>query len=280
MAAAWGPEPIWKSATIVENKPACPSGKSVSLVIEVDTDTASQYTIPGQYVQVRPLDDTTTKPLFLAMASAPKNNDENDDNENDATTLFEFIIKKTDGNEWITSLTKNKSNEDAVVVQVSQVLGKGFPVDENLNGFKYDFPTQNILLFATGSGIAPIKAAMEFPGFLKNNNGRKCRLYYGEQTADDLCCTTLFQSWEDAGYQVVPVLSQEEAATTTTPATSVSSASTSSRCEYVQNALEEDGVPIPRNSGALLCGHKTMAESVSEILRTAGVFEGRILTNF
>jgi phage baseplate assembly protein W len=48
----------------------------------------------------------------------------------------------------------------------------------------------------------------------------------------------------------------------------------------VQNALEEDGVAIPRNSGALLCGQKNMAESVSEILKTAGVFEGRILTNF
>lgn len=39
-------------------------------------------------------------------------------------------------------------------------------------------------------------------------------------------------------------------------------------------------VPIPRNSGALLCGMKGMAESVTDILSRAGVFEGRILTNF
>ena len=52
------------------------------------------------------------------------------------------------------------------------------------------------------------------------------------------------------------------------------------RSGYVQNALEEDGVPIPRNSGALLCGMKGMAESVKDILLKADVFEGRILTNF
>ena len=52
------------------------------------------------------------------------------------------------------------------------------------------------------------------------------------------------------------------------------------RSGYVQNCLEEDGVPIPRNSGALLCGTKGMAESVKDVLTKAGVFEGRVLTNF
>ena len=45
-------------------------------------------------------------------------------------------------------------------------------------------------------------------------------------------------------------------------------------------ALEEDGVDIPRNSGALLCGMKGMTESVKDILTKAGVFEGRVLFNF
>ena len=52
------------------------------------------------------------------------------------------------------------------------------------------------------------------------------------------------------------------------------------RSGYVQTCLEEDGVPIPRNSGALLCGMKGMAESVTDVLTKAGVFEGRVLTNF
>eukprot|EP00541_Cyclophora_tenuis_P016061 CAMPEP_0116567130 /NCGR_PEP_ID=MMETSP0397-20121206/14830_1 /TAXON_ID=216820 /ORGANISM="Cyclophora tenuis, Strain ECT3854" /LENGTH=165 /DNA_ID=CAMNT_0004094075 /DNA_START=1 /DNA_END=498 /DNA_ORIENTATION=+ len=156
-------------------------------------------------------------------------------------------------------------------LQISQVLGAGFPVEEGL-GFKYDFPTQNILLFAAGSGIAPIKSAME-SGQLNLSNkdgglgGRTARLYYGVQTPDDLCYTDKFAEWETMGFEVVPVLSQPPD-------------DWQGRTGYVQNALEEDGLPIPRNSGALLCGMKGMTESVKDLLTQAGVFEGRILTNF
>ncbi len=97
--------------------------------------------------------------------------------------------------------------------------------------------------------------------------GRTARLYYGVQTAEDLCFVDKFPEWENLGFQVVPVLSQP-------------STEWNGRTGYVQNCLEEDGVPIPRNSGALLCGMKGMAESVKDILTKAGVFEGRILTNF
>ena len=45
-------------------------------------------------------------------------------------------------------------------------------------------------------------------------------------------------------------------------------------------ALIIQGVQIPRNSGALLCGVKGMAESVTSMMVESGVFEGRVLTNF
>ena len=48
----------------------------------------------------------------------------------------------------------------------------------------------------------------------------------------------------------------------------------------MQEALKTDGIPIPRNSGALLCGMKDMVEPVKEQLAAAGLFEGRALTNF
>jgi CDP-4-dehydro-6-deoxyglucose reductase len=127
-----------------------------------------------------------------------------------------------------------------------------------------------VLLFAQGSGIAPIRAAME-SGQLQTaspgQGGRTARLYYGERTPDDLCFVADFPKWEAAGFEVVPVLSQAPD-------------SWNGRSGYVQTVLEEDGVPIPRNSGALLCGMKAMADSVREILLKAGVFEGRVLTNF
>lgn len=244
----WGPDPIWSSAKVVSNTAACPSEASVSLVMEVPPETAAEYKVPGQYVQVRLNEDT--KPLFLAIASAPS----------PENASFEFLVKKTEGNEWATLLGEGDA------LEVSQVLGNGFAMEENLDGYKFDFPTQNVLLFAAGSGIAPIKAAME-SGDLGIDNGRTARLYYGERTPNDLCFTSDYKKWEESGIQVVPVLSQPPD-------------SWQGRSGYVQNALEEDGVPIPRNCGALLCGQKGMAESVTDTLTKAGVFEGRILTNF
>lgn len=245
----WGPDPVWSSAKLTSNTDACASGVCVTLTVEVGEENAKEYAIPGQYVQVRLNGDT--KPLFLAIASPPEEGG-----------IFEFLVKKTDGNEWITDASAGTS------VEVSQVLGGGFPMEENLNSLKYDFPTQNCMLFAAGSGIAPIKAAIE-SGLLQtgDSGGRTARLYYGERTPDDLCFVEDFTKWEAAGVEVVPVLSQP------TP-------EWEGRSGYVQNALEEDGVPIPRNSGALLCGMKGMAESVKDVLTKAGVFEGRVLTNF
>lgn len=248
----WGPEPVWASATVTENEKACKSGSCVSIHVDVPADTAAEYATPGQYVQVRLNEET--QPLFLAIASAP-------DKEN---ASFEFLIKKTDNNDWITAA------ESGLTVEVSQVLGNGFPMDENLEGHKYDFPTQNVLLFGAGSGIAPLKAAIE-SGQLNVNKalkgGRTARLYYGVQNADELCFVDSFGKWELNGVQVVPVMSQPPS-------------DWEGRTGYVQAALEEDGVAIPRNSGALMCGMKGMAEAVKDVLIKAGMFEGRILTNF
>eukprot|EP00526_Cylindrotheca_closterium_P017880 CAMPEP_0113610856 /NCGR_PEP_ID=MMETSP0017_2-20120614/5247_1 /TAXON_ID=2856 /ORGANISM="Cylindrotheca closterium" /LENGTH=305 /DNA_ID=CAMNT_0000519767 /DNA_START=44 /DNA_END=961 /DNA_ORIENTATION=+ /assembly_acc=CAM_ASM_000147 len=247
----WGPDPIWSAGSVTASEAANESGSTVRITVQVPPETAAEYKTPGQYVQMILNEDT--KPLFLAIASAP-------DAEN---AYFEFLIKKTDNNGWITDAAVGSQ------VQISQVLGNGFPMEENLEGFKFDFPTQNVLLFAAGSGIAPLKAAME-SGQLNvggGGGGRTARLYYGVQTSEDLCYVEDFAKWEQMGFQVVPVLSQP-------------GPEWGGRTGYVQNCLEEDGVPIPRNSGALLCGMKGMAESVTAILTKAGVFEGRVLTNF
>jgi NAD(P)H-flavin reductase len=245
----WGPDPIWSTSEIESITIGNLSKESSKVTVTIPAETAADFKVAGQYVQVRP--DEDTKPLFLAISSPPEA-------EN---ARFEFLIKKTDDNTWI-------SDRDASVgsVQVSQVLGGGFPMEAELEALKYDFPCQNVLLFAAGSGIAPIRAAIE-SGDLKTSGARTARLYYGVRTEKDLCFVDRFPLWEKAGVEVVPVLSQP-------------SDSWKGRTGYVQNALEEDGVPIPRNTGALMCGMKGMAEAVTDILTKAGVFEGRVLTNF
>jgi len=243
----WGPDPIWSTAEVESSGAANQSGGSVAVTLKVPPETAAEYKTGGQYVQVRAGEDT--KPLFLAIASPPS----------EENARFEFLIKKTDDNGWMTDAAVGSA------LEISQVLGGGFPVETEVNSLKYDFPCQNVLLFAAGSGIAPIRAAIE-SGDLQSA-GRTARLYYGVRSEEDLCFVEKFADWESCGFEVVPVLSQP-------------SPSWQGRTGYVQNALEEDGVPVPRNSGALLCGQKGMAESVKSFLTKAGVFEGRVLTNF
>lgn len=233
--------------------------------------------------------DDNAKPIFLAMASAPtgippkpispsakKTKDADIAAGPEPTTTspvpgtWEFLIKKTDNNDWITSASPGSS------ISISQVMGSGFAMRENLEGFKYDFPTQNILLFATGSGIAPIRSAIESNQLniaKMNSGGRTCTLYYGVRTPDDMPYVSKFPEWEAMGVQVVPVVSQPDMPC-------ASGTVWNGRTGYVQNALEEDGVAIPRNSGALLCGVNGMCDSVKSLLLESGVFEGRILKNF
>lgn len=252
----WGPEPVWSPASIASITDACPSGKSVLIELSVPSETYAAYTIPGQYVQVKPAggDDESIQPAFLAICSGPTSSD-----DTGPSSAFQFLVKRTGNNEWLTDATTGTA------IQVSQVLGNGYSIVENIDGLKYDFPTQNILLFAAGSGIAPIAAAIS-SGMLNTSN-RSCRLYYGERTSADLCFVEQFIQWENQGIEVVPVLSQPDD-------------DWNGRCGYVQTALSEDGIPIPRNTGALLCGMKGMTESVKELLLSAGVFDGRVLFNF
>lgn len=278
----WGPDPIWSSAKISSITPA--SSNSVSVQMEVSDELASTFLVPGQYVQVKP--DEETKPLFLAIASPP------DPDE----SSFEFLVKKTKDNAWITSETSSILSEGCFT---SQVLGKGFPVEENVDSLKYDFPTQNIMLFATGSGIAPLRSVIESEesetgGILGLKKGRTARLYYGCKNLEEMAYKGRFEAWEQMGVQVVPVLSREVwYVLLLNDFLQIVISSTQfyfihmhvyfyrdGRMGYVQTALEEDGVQTPRNSAALMCGVKGMCESVKDVLMKSGTFEGRIMTNF
>lgn len=284
----WGPDPIWSTGTVESNIQACPSGSCVSIKMKVEDGSGFIY--PGQYVQVKVAGDDEAQPAFLAIASAPTGEIPKPDPPKKkgkaaqadadaaagpepapaAPATWEFLVKKTDNNDWITSAAAGSTYD------VSQVMGGGFPVAENIDGFKYDFPTQNLLLFATGSGISPIRSAIESEQLgisTGDEGGRTCTLYYGVRTVDDMPYVSKFPEWEALGVQVVPVVSQPDVVCE-------SGAVWGGRTGYVQNALEEDGVAIPRNSGALMCGVKGMCESVKSMLEDAGVFEGRVLTNF
>ena len=155
----WGPEPIWDVAEVVSVAPEPNHQDCVSVVLNVGDEKAPTYSIPGQYCQVKECIDDA-KPAFLAVASPPSE----DSNQ------WEFLIKRTENNGWIC---------DAAVgtkLDVSQILGQGFQMKENFEGFKFDFPTQQVLMFAAGSGIAPIRVSNDltdkqnsYPEFFKDS---------------------------------------------------------------------------------------------------------------
>mmetsp|Transcript_34204 Transcript_34204/g.45217 ORF Transcript_34204/g.45217 Transcript_34204/m.45217 type:complete len:302 (-) Transcript_34204:334-1239(-) len=236
----------WRQVKVIQNVEAAQGSKSI--LIEPSADVSGSYTNPGQYVQMKKGD---SKPGFYAIASAPGKG------ENGA---FEFLIKEAESNSWLTNAKPGD------VVDMSAAMGKGFQIEENFEGFKYDFPTQYVFMFAAGSGIAPIRAAIE-SDVLKLPAGRTATLYYGARCASTMAYKEKFEQWQESGVNVIPVLSQPEAGWT-------------GRTGYVQDALKEDLVPAPRNCGVLLCGMKGMVDDVKYVFTTAGTFEGRQLTNF
>jgi len=243
LSMGWGPDPIWSSGKVTSNEAACTSESCVSITVEVPSETAKEYKMPGQYVQFRLNEET--KPLFLAISSAPS-----PDNAS-----FEFLIKKTDNNDWVTGAAVDTK------VELSQVLGGGFPIPNFEEEGEGD--TKEVLLFAAGSGIAPIKAAME-SGQLGD---RSAKLYYGVRNPDELCFGSSFEEWEKKyGVEVVTVMSQPPS-------------DYEGRSGYVQKALEDDKI-ANESTGVLMCGMKEMAEAVKDICTKAGVLEKRILTNF
>lgn len=173
------------------------------------------------------------------------------------------MIKETEWNQWITSPSSSAAKELAI----SQVMGSGYAIKENFEGIKYDFPVQNVIMCANGSGIAPIRSVIESSFLDIKKSGRTARLYYGCRTFEEMAYVNKFEEWEGLGVEVVPILSQP-------------SGEWNGRTGYVQTAIEEDGILVPRNSGALLCGVKGMTEAVKDDLSKAGIFDGRILFNF
>lgn len=262
---------IWKAAEIVSSRPACPSGKSTLIEIQVDQETLQEYTTPGQFVQLRPNDDTTD-PIFLAISSAPSFG------KTDESTL-QFLIKMSPRLPWLP-----ETLVQGVTVKISPVMGSGFPLSQLLS--KVDADTEakadadadakadadavasTVILAAAGSGIAPLKACIESGMLVQRQQSQvQTILYYGEWTEEDLCFTDLYDGWKvDHGVDMKRVLSRA-------PDTQ----------GYIQKVLSNDGLVNnafdAKSIWAVLCGMDDMVDCCTQVLRDAGVDKDRILLN-
>jgi NAD(P)H-flavin reductase len=232
----------WGTATVVSNEPAAKEGGLRSVKVSVAQSTAEAYGTPGQFVQMRTTEDG--KPAFLAIASPPRS---------EPAGILELLIKSTEGTAGEICALK-----EGATVDVSPPMGGGFDL-----GKAPIAESPNALLFATGSGISPIRALVK-SGAL---DGRSVRLFYG--TASSSTCAFLeeFDEWKTThNIAVTHVQSQVGGPPT-----------------YVQDALKDaiaDGTVVAAKTCAVLCGQKEMTEAVIAILTEAGVPKEKCIMNF
>jgi NAD(P)H-flavin reductase len=240
----WGPDPVWSDLKIKTIEDAADGLKKIT--IDVPKETAEGFTTGGQYVQLR--EPGAEKAAFIAIASSPAKG-----------TEFEFLVKEQPPSDWSPGTGWLTGASAGAPVEVSQTMGSGFlKTDDALEG------VEDVILFAAGSGISPLRATIE-SGALKD---KSVKLYYGCQTPDMMSYSDKFDEWSKLGVDVTPVVSKPDG----TGWEGVTG--------YVQDAAKKDGVDNPKNTAILLCGMKGMAEAVKDFAAEAGIPEDKVLTNF
>lgn len=247
------------------------------MTLEVGKEAASLYTLPGQYLQVRVgdgSDEGSTKPGFFAIASTP---------EPSSSSSVDLLVKATgDPHNAADALVAATAGAE---VEVSPISGKGFAIDTIPAS---DFHT--VLLFATGTGISPIRAAIA--SGLLNGTGRAAkrrdvRLYYGTRSAAATAFAAEEEQWRAAGVRVIPVYSDEgEDYVQDVFARELGAQLTSVEGEkgpIFSATLPEGAAGLAEEGGktaALLCGHRGMCDAVRALLAAAGVAPEAVLMNF
>jgi sulfhydrogenase subunit gamma (sulfur reductase) len=140
---------------------------------------------------------------------------------------------------------------------VSAPMGQGYPVAEHGG--------RDVLLFAAGSGIAPIRSVVQAIQARRADYG-KVRLYYGQRTGADFAYRAEHDAWRASGIDVHLCCSQADRAWTGARG-------------RVQDALIA-GPPPLADAVAYLCGMKAMLESVTTILVELGLPRDRVFLNY
>jgi NAD(P)H-flavin reductase len=200
------------------------------------------HTRPGQVVK---LHAPGHKPGYFALANAPRG---------DGTG--ELLIKR--GTPLADSLIGVAQH--GALVEATAPFGDGFPI-EHARG-------RDVLLFAAGSGITPIRSLLQWLFDHREAHGRVA-LYYGQRTDHDFAYLREHGAWERAGVHLVLCASQ------------ASPAWTGAR-GYVQTVASELKLHeiSTENAVAFLCGMKSMIDNVRLELVRFGLPAERTFLNF
>lgn len=229
--------PDWHPATVATTAPAADG--LTDLVLDIQgTPLVGTHAHPGQYVRLRL--PGVSEGLF-AIASPP----------DPQGTRWEFLLK--DGAALPDALIRLPPGAR---VEVSPPQGKGFPL-ERARG-------HDLLLFATGSGISPIRSVIASIRRERDAYGR-VTLYFGARTPGAFAYQDELHEWEAGGVRVVRSVSQPGAS------------GWQGLTGYVQAHLGEEPVA---GAVAFLCGQSEMVQGVKATLLARGVAKDAIFLNY
>ena len=222
------------------------------LTVQVPDEILRGYRVPGQWVMLRP-DAAAKKASFFAISSPPP---PPPPSATAASATMELLVKRVPNSEWLCELRAGAK------LDMSEVGGEGFPTAVRFNPH-----IKHVLLFATGSGIAPIRAVIEDAECLRDKES--ITLYYGCRHPQRMAYRDRFERWQrQHRVRVVPVFSQAPRDWT-------------GACGYVQDALEQEGIQTPvQETGAVLCGMRDMTCVVEGYLVERGVAAEAVLYNY
>lgn len=205
------------------------------------TDLASSHTVPGQYVQLRVVQDD--KPAFLAIASAPGESE------------FEFLVKL--GSPLTDRLAELVPGD---TLEITAAQGHGFPIAGQEG--------KHVLLFAVGSGISAIRSLLLYVLAHADRYGQVA-LFYGVKTPEHFAYQREFSDWEAKGLRFVRTISRPEGVDW--------SGETGYVTDYVRKVLERERFDV-EHSVAFLCGTRAMVDDVKDELSRQGLAQA--FTNF
>jgi sulfhydrogenase subunit gamma (sulfur reductase) len=212
-----------------------------SLRLHLPPALAAEHRRPGQVVKVQ----TPAGDGYFALASAP-----------DPEGLVDLLVKR--GGAVADAVVAAARPEASL--PVTAPFGRGYPLDEALG--------RDVLLFAAGSGIAPIRSLVQALLHRRDEVDRLA-LFYGQRRGDQFAYRAEHLSWERRGLRVVLCPSEADQAWT----------GVRGRVQEVARTLDFAGARLDQ-AEAYVCGMSSMVTDVKETLAQAGLDPARVHVNF
>ena len=262
----WNDDVAFRECVITRNTKATEKGELFQLAVSLPKNDIEEsmmlkkFSIPGQFVQMKTVE--TDKPAFIAIANGPTNAR--------ATRRFEFLVKRpkegyrdaTTGEEMASTAQTLCDAEVSTKVLVSEPMGKGFRVPSSEIG--------EVLCFATGSGISPVKSLLEEGFFDDDENttkGRETHVFYGTRDKKHTAFAEELKNTLGGRVNIIHAYSAD---------------GNGYAQDYFKRMVDSGELTLkdPKKTIAVLCGQKEMTEQTIEVLEKVGVPRERILMNF